>query len=1204
MRTRLALALAILCPALLLAQGGLGSITGSVVDSSGSYVPGAAVRLVQVTTQSARLVTSNEAGAFNLPSVVPGEYVLTVHASGFKEKKLSNLVVNGFQQLSLGEVRLDIGEGPSTNVVVTAEQQLAKDTGARFETIQATTVSDTPINGRNWATLLNVIPGAVQLNDNAINGREYGYYGYADFSINGKDASQTQVNLDGGSIVDHGSDAKVTVSPSLESIQEISVLTNNFTAEHGNRSGAVINVVTKSGANRFRGVAFEYLRNEAMNANAWSNNYIGQERPKYRYNYFGGNLGGPLKKDKLFFFYNFENFKQFIPGSTVLSRVPTAAEREGDFSATVNANGSRPTIYQQGTQFSGNPQALPGRIIPKSQLDPLGKAILALYPLPNYSRDPNSNYTLQYQARYPRLSQVAKVDWNVDSKTRAYVRYSNDSGANQDRAIWNSAGNFPFSMITQYRPDRALAINATRTLSPRTVFEGMFGWSYDYVKVDPTNPEMVDPAKLGLSGLPTVYKSPSNILPTVNNTGYGNFSFSRAPAYARANEWQLAGTLTWTRGAHLFKFGGQHFRNRKDEINGSNEKGTYDFGTTRSAFDTGYGPANTLYGALSSFTQVADVARKDSIFKDYQFFIQDTWRARRNLTFDYGLRIYHIGPEYDLDPASVRDAVFIPGLYDPKKAVRYYVPDPKSSSQVIDPLYPNQPFSVALSSVLLYTIVPGSGDTLNGVVALGDNQWGKSGLLAQRFLMVAPRGGFAWSPRGNQRTVVRGGFGWAYNRNTISDAVTNFNNGFTKNVNVVQTSLATMANTSVGVQVLAPGNFAARDPSSGKAPTIYDYSLSVQRELPFKMVADFAYVGNLQRHQRINFNVNSIAPGVAFDPRYVDPRNVGYNFAGPISAANPGPALPGSNLMNALVMRPYLGFNALNTSANVGNNRYDSFQMRVNKRFGNGLTFQVAYTRSRLISGQEATGLWNYNWKDYTGQLGNGSRQDVLAVNYTYNLPKFASWAHFDNAVTRGALNGWQVAHILNIIGGLPYTPAFSMIQATTNTGISVNQVFLGTPDLAPRLTVLGDATALARDFSHQFDPAKLGVPAVYPAADGTGDRNFLRAPGTFTNNISLIKVFSLRDVGKIELRLNAYNAFNQVRRTGLNTTVQYRARGAKASDGFAVYNLPEQIVSRLSASITDPVTIYNNYRTGVGATNLTGVQPMRIVEVGLKFRF
>jgi len=245
-----------------LGQAGLGSITGTVVDKSGAVVAGAHVKLVQLSTKSTRQILTNEQGIFALPSVVPGGYTLTISAPGFREQELDNLVINGFQELALAQITLEVGVGPATEVTVTAEQQLVKDSGARAETIQSQQVSEMPNNGRNWATLLKIIPGSAAINDTGVNGREYGYYGYQDFYINGKNDTTTQINLDGGSIVDHGSDAKVTVSPSLESIQEISILTNNFTAEYGNRSGAVVNIVTKSGTNNFHGVAFENLRND------------------------------------------------------------------------------------------------------------------------------------------------------------------------------------------------------------------------------------------------------------------------------------------------------------------------------------------------------------------------------------------------------------------------------------------------------------------------------------------------------------------------------------------------------------------------------------------------------------------------------------------------------------------------------------------------------------------------------------------------------------------------------------------------------------------------------------------------------------------------------------------------------------------------------------------------------------------------------
>jgi len=265
----------------LFAQAGLGSINGQVVDSSGAAVPQAIARLLEASPQSAKTTNTNEAGIFLFPSVVVGQYTLTVQAPGFRDKQLSNLVVNAFQQLSLGVIALELGQGPATAITVEAQQQLVKDSGVRSEPILARQVADMPLQGRNWVTLLKIIPGANATSVGAFSGREYTSTGYADFRINGKNPGQTQVNLDGGSIVDQGSDAKTTVAPSLESIQEISILTSNYQAEYGYRAGAVINVVTKSGTNQFRGTLFDDLRNEALNANSWQSNYLGLPRPKY-----------------------------------------------------------------------------------------------------------------------------------------------------------------------------------------------------------------------------------------------------------------------------------------------------------------------------------------------------------------------------------------------------------------------------------------------------------------------------------------------------------------------------------------------------------------------------------------------------------------------------------------------------------------------------------------------------------------------------------------------------------------------------------------------------------------------------------------------------------------------------------------------------------------------------------------------------------
>jgi hypothetical protein len=1188
-------------------QNGLGTINGTVVDKSGAVVVGAKATLVQQSTKSTRETVTNAEGLFNFPSNVASTYTLTIEAPGFRQKQLDNIVLNSYQEISLSAIQLELGSGPASEVTVSAEQQLVKDTGERAETLQAQQVSETPNNGRNWANLLKIIPGAMALNDSAVQGREYGYYGYTDYSINGKPATDTQVNLDGGSIIDHGSDGKTTVAPSLESIQEVAILTNNFTAEYGNRAGASINIVTKSGTNQLHGVAFENLRNEDLNANSWSNNYNGLVRPEYRYNYYGANLGGPIKKNKMFFFYNFEDFHQNVPGSIVQSREPTALERTGDFSQTVNATGSRPTIYQQGTQYNGTPTPYPNNIIPPSIINPLGKAIMNLYPLPNNPSNLNQNYILSYQAITPRLSQSGKYDWNINERNRLYLRYNEDEGTNTALGTYNTSAGLPFNLMKQPRPDRSAVGNITHVFSPNLVMEGLFSWSYDHVQVLPADPAALDTSKLGLSGLPSAFPVTNSILPGINSGGvYPTFTFNRLPAEAIANEWQSNGILTWTKDRHTFKFGVQSFIDTKQENTASNDKGTYDFSASHSQYDTNYGPSNILVGALNEYSQVSSIAHKNSIFHDFQFFAQDSWKIKHNLTLDYGIRVYHMPAEADISPNAVGDAVFIPSLYNPATAPRYYIPDPVNSKLVIDPANPNNPLPTATASSLLYTLVPGSGNPLDGVVPVASAAGGGSGLLSPKYLLFAPRGGFAWSPERDPKMVIRGGFGWGYNRNTIGDAVTAFNNGLTQTADYLETSLSTLA-ANTGVPKISPASYAARDNSQKKAPTIYDFSLSMQHELPWKMVGDVAYVGNIQRHQPIDVNLNAIAPGTAFQSQYIDSTNAGYNYYGPVTASNPGP-LPGSNAMNALVMRPYQGFNTLTATANVANNHYDAMQMKLSKRFGAGLVLQAAYSYQILFTEQENLGDYNYLWKQYTGNVSANNRYNTFTTNYIYEIPKIASFIRFDNRVGRAVLNGWQFAHLLAYFGGQPYNPSFSILESNTSTSVNTGLVILGTPDFTPRILPTGNTAGTGA--STYFNPGGFTVPGTYPASNGTGLVNYLTGPGAWQNDMNLVKVFHITEKKTLEFRVNAYNVFNMVRRTAnpatnaVNSSIQFKANGSTFAQGFTVYNTPDQLAARATNGTNSAQTIYNQYRTGVGAPNLTNVEPMRILEVGLKFRF
>ena len=1188
------------------AQGGLGSITGTAIDQTGGSLPGADVKVVETATGATRLAVSNEAGLFNVPALPPGSYTVTVSLSNFKSKQFDKLTLNSFQQLSLGTVTLELALGPSDAIEVTATApMLDADSGVRHETIQATQVRDMPLQGRNWSSLIKVVPGSNPTNDAAVNGREYSANGFADFTINGKNPRQTQVNLDGGSVVDHGTDGKTSVAPSLESIQEIAVLTNNFQAEYGNRGGTVINIVTKSGTNELRGALFDYARNEALNANKWEDNFNGKPKSKYRFNYAGGNLGGPIQRNKLFFFYNLEQFQQKLAGALLTGRVPTEAERRGDFSQTINPDGSRPTIFVPGSQASGTPVQIADRIIPANLISPLGLAIMNAFPLPNSPGNLAENYVAQPDLSNPRRSNTFKVDWNVNERSQASVRFTDDEGTQVQRTTANTSGLFPGANIALPHPDRALSGNYTRTFTQNLVMNSTVAWSYDNIGWRAIDPASISKSKLGLSGLPTIYPVTDDLLPQVTVPTYTNASwaFNRVPAHAIANEYQFSTTMSWARGTHFIKFGAQHITNTKDEIDGSVTKGFYDFtSNTSSSFDTGYAPANVLTGAVSRFQQIARLNRKYSMYRDLHAFLQDTWKPTRNLTLDYGLRLSHMPTEYNTRPDETLDAVFLASKWDPAKAPRFYVPDPKNPSLIIDPANPNSPLAASVASALRYTIVPGSGDLLNGVVALGKNGQQNAGLRMPPAILAAPRGGFAWTPF--DRTVVRGGFGWAFNRNSIATAVNRFENGLGPSVSLVQTSLATLAATVQPIQAKTVG---ARDEfSAGRLPTVYDYSLSAQQQLSKTLVLDVAYIGNRQTNQPIDFNLNAIPLGTAYKPEFVDPRVSGSNFAGPVSATNPG-ALPGSNTMDPIVMRPYRGFDTLMVTANIARVTYNSLQLSLNQRLSR-FQFNTSYTLGRTKGQIENIPATLNNWQAYTGYKLATDRLHVANINYIVEMPAVAQHLRLGNAVGRAILDDWKVAHLFTVFSGQDYSPTLALQPARTTSNLSaaqMNQIFLGTPDLAPRSVLLKDPNSGTTDFQHQFNASALALPAIYPASDGTGVRNFLRGRPSFGNDLSFVKNFVVQRSRVFELKANFYNIFNSVRRSTVNSNITYKAKGATFAEGFDILNTPEANLERSKASgVTDPLQLYNQFRSGVGHVNVTTVSAPRIVEIGFALRF
>jgi hypothetical protein len=225
-----------------------------------------------------------------------------------------------------------------------------------------------------------------------------------------------------------------------------------------------------------------------------------------------------------------------------------------------------------------------------------------------------------------------------------------------------------------------------------------------------------------------------------------------------------------------------------------------------------------------------------------------------------------------------------------------------------------------------------------------------------------------------------------------------------------------------------------------------------------------------------------------------------------------------------------------------------------------------------------------------------------MSLNYTYELPKIAAKLGWDNGFSRRLLNDWRVAHMLTIFSGQDYSPSFSIQQANTTTGIGLNRVFLGTDDLGPRLLLQGDPNDLSRDLAHQFDSTRFSFPGLYPQADGTGPRNYLTGRSSFSNDLTLVKAIAITERKAFEIRVSAFNLFNQVRQPSINTGIQYKAKGRTLADGVTILNTPEANAARVTSGSS--TAVYNAYRTGVGHVNITDPDPMRVIEIGLKFRF
>ena len=673
--------------------------------------------------------------------------------------------------------------------------------------------------------------------------------------------SYPTVAIDGVSTNDLGSMQVMGAPMNLDAISEIKALMTNYQAEYGRTAGALIQVVTKSGSKDFHGGGYYYKRNEEFNANNFFANRNKQAIPRYRYNTWGYNLGGPVPlravRDKLFFFFSQEIMPTSTPQAIQNVTVPTAAQRSGDFSAQL------PSIVIKdpttGTAFSGN-------LVPANLRDSNGQKLLSLFPQPNVDVAVSKgayNYTFQEVIPATRTSEVYRMDYNVTDRLRVYIRGSNFRLSQTGYAI--GGGGAAWGMINtlnKYNDDSGVA-NITYTINPTTVNEFNFAVHHDAQYAVPNSQSDVDKlsrSKLGMT-LPQLYPqlNPINMIPWASFSGItGAASFttdSRFPTRSADTVFDFSNNLSKIWGPHTFKAGIYYERVRYFSSGAGTNFGSFDFSSdTNNPLNTGYAYSNALMGVFKSYSESNSRVETNGRGNSLEWFVQDSWHATRKLTFDFGVRFSWYTPYTD---ARSQAASFLPNLWDPTKAPRLYYPalNPSGQRVAYDPVTGTYDLALKIGA-----LVPNSGNTANGMV-LDDGKTIDRGLMNHQGVLTAPRVGFAYDVFGDGKMAIRGGFGILYNtreRVLLLDVAKAPPVQYTPTL--YYGTFATLLQGAGTLFPISTGGLSV----TGKVPSVYNFSLGIQRRLGFNTVLDVAYVGALGRHLLDLRNLNTLPYGYRF----------------------------------------------------------------------------------------------------------------------------------------------------------------------------------------------------------------------------------------------------------------------------------------------------------------------------------------------------
>jgi len=1171
-----------ICAAGLSAQTVSSALQGTVLDPASAVVPNAPVTLTDTQTGNTRSALTDSGGLFRFLEVNPSTYSITVRAAGFKAFTQNNIVVAANETRELGKMSLTIGNTSETITVMAEAAAIQLASSEKATAIDGNQLSNVTLRGRDIFGYLKLVPGVI---DNSFNGTNAGNRDVTSpnairgITINGN-TSALNFAVDGITDIDTGSNSTLHYEPNADSVQEMKVLVSNYQAEFGRNSGGTITVVTKNGTNQFHGSMVWNHRHEGFNANQWERNRNGrnvQNVPAspiqpYRFNVETYTIGGPIfiphhfnaNKNKLFFFWSQEYTGQFVSGGSQTRYTPTALERAGDFSKSLQNNGTRTDIIDPTTGV-----AFPGNIIPANRINPIGQAMLNFFPLPNYvgagTQANIVNYVEAASATHPRRNDVLRVDVAPTSKLNGYFRYINDhddmialyQGVQFSQDEGGLLGKSGIAPIDHPNPGHGYAGTVTYSISPTLINEFTVGeswntWSYyttDGGKSQDRSLIPNVPALFPVASTAPTGASPTNgyfnLLPQFQFGGINGGSamnFTRVGTSAGNYEnfntiWSFQDNISKIVGKHTFKAGFYIENNHKIQPSTPAYSGSFNFSpdTNNALGNTTNGYANALLGYIDSYSQTTARAVFNTAYWNAEWYVQDNWRVTPRLTLDLGVRFYHQTPQVDINKTFSN---FFPGKYSKAAAPRIYVPGTSGGKRVaIDP-GTNAVAPVAYIGLF----VPNSGDPANGMALLGVNNVPLAP-YNQSALAVAPRFGFAYDLTGDGKTALRGGFGIFYNRldgNQVYALSGQAPYSYSPQVNY--TTFAQLA-TSGNSLVFGPSTINSWPSEQVPWDRAQNASLNIQRTIARNIVLDVGYAGNWGYNQQLSYDINPIPIGTRapFNTKNAD-------------ATNGNKTLP-----DILLRTIYPGYNTVNTYNHLGHTNYNALTAALQQRFSHGLAFGMAYTYSKslgttsfnpVVPNNEA---WNY------GRLGFDRRHNLQA-NWSYELPGMGQKLH--SKLLGAFVDHWTMSGILSISSGAPFNPGFSIVSGTPD--------YTGTPDVGARINVVGDPMANVPDGKWfnpaAFAPPVLGTNVTTPVLGNLGGgAGVLSLPHTTNVDATMSKFIPLFGERRgLKLQAQAYNVFNHPEYVGLGTGLTYDAAGNQTSLTAGVFNstLPARVMA------------------------------------------